>query len=148
MEKIMDKTQLVEKMKVLLASTFSLYLKAHNYHWNVTGPDFGQYHEFFGDLYEELHGSIDTTAEEIRKLGAFAPGALTRYSEMSVIEDELMIPESAIMFARLANDNDKVINLLYEARAIADEINAFGTVNYLEDRISTHEKHAWMLKSF
>src|SRR6056300_958585 len=112
----MEKEQLIEKMKVLLASTFSLYLKAHNYHWNVTGPNFAQYHDFFGDLYEELHGSIDTTAEEIRKLGAFAPGALTRYSELSVVQDEMMIPESAIMFARLSNDNDAVIRVLYEAR--------------------------------
>lgn len=144
----MDKEQLIERMKVLLASTFSLYLKAHNYHWNVTGSDFGQYHDFFGDLYEELHGSIDTTAEEIRKLGAFAPGALSRYMELSVVADETSIPEPAIMFARLANDNDAVIRVLYEARSIADEVGAFGTVNYLEDRISTHEKHAWMLKSF
>lgn len=144
----MDKTQLAEQMKVLLASTFSLYLKAHNYHWNVTGPNFGQYHDFFGELYEELHASIDTTAEEIRKLGAFAPGALTRYSELSVIEDETMIPEPAIMFTRLANDNDAVIRVLYACRAMADEVGASGTVNYLEDRISTHEKHAWMLKSF
>jgi len=144
----MDKTELIEKMKVLLASTFSLYLKAHNYHWNVTGTNFAQYHEFFGDFYEEIHGSVDTTAEEIRKLGGFAPGALTRYAELSVVGDETMIPEPAIMFARLANDNDAVIRVMYEARQLADEIGAYGTVNYLEDRISTHEKHAWMLKSF
>ena len=144
----MDKTELIEKMKVLLASTFSLYLKAHNYHWNVTGQNFAQYHEFFGDLYEEIHGSIDTTAEEIRKLGGFAPGALSRYTELSVVQDETTVPEAAIMFARLTRDNDAVIQVLYEARAIADEAGAFGTVNYLEDRISTHEKHAWMLKSF
>jgi starvation-inducible DNA-binding protein len=144
----MEKEQLIEKMKVLLASSFSLYLKAHNYHWNVTGPNFAQYHDFFGGLYEEVHGSIDTTAEEIRKLGAFAPGALTRYSELSVVQDEMMIPEPAIMFSRLSNDNDAVIRVLYEARALADAAGASGTVNYLEDRISTHEKHAWMLKSF
>lgn len=144
----MDRSELIEKMKVLLASTFSLYLKSHNYHWNVTGQNFAQYHEFFGDFYEEIHGSVDTTAEEIRKLGAFAPGALTRYAELSVVDDETMIPESAIMFARLARDNDAVIRVLYEARQLADEVGAFGTVNYLEDRISTHEKHAWMLKSF
>jgi len=144
----MDKQQLIERMKVLLASSFSLYLKAHNYHWNVTGANFAQYHDFFGELYEEIHGSIDTTAEEIRKLGGFAPGALGRYQELSVIEDETMIPEAAIMFARLSNDNSRILELLYEARAMADEVGASGTVNYLEDRISTHEKHAWMLKSF
>lgn len=144
----MDKSMLIERMKVVLASTFALYLKSHNYHWNVTGPNFAQYHEFFGEFYGELHASIDTTAEEIRKLGAFAPGALGRYQELSVVEDELMIPETAIMFTRLANDNAKLIALLYECRGIADELGAFGTVNYLEDLISAHEKHAWMLKSF
>lgn len=144
----MDNKLLVEELKKLLANTFSLYLKAQNYHWNVTGPNFAQYHEFFGDFYEEVHGAIDTTAEEIRKLGAFAPGALSRFSELGEIQDELTVPEAAIMFARLARDNDAVIKNLYIAREAADKIGAFGTVNFLEDRISTHEKHAWMLKSF
>lgn len=144
----MDTQELIEKMKVLLASSFSLYLKAQNYHWNVTGSNFAQYHEFFGELYEEVHASIDTTAEEIRKLGSFTPGALSRYTELSVVQDELMIPEPPIMFTRLANDNDAVIRVLYEARNIAEEVGKFGTVNYLEGRIDIHEKHAWMLKSF
>ena len=144
----MDNKILVEELKKLLANTFSLYLKAHNYHWNVTGPNFAQYHDFFGDFYEEVHGAVDTTAEEIRKLGAFAPGALSRFSELGEIQDEVTVPEAAIMFARLARDNDAVIKNLYIAREAADKIGAFGTVNFLEDRISSHEKHAWMLKSF
>jgi starvation-inducible DNA-binding protein len=144
----MDKEQLINEMKRLLANTFALYLKSQNYHWNVTGPNFAQYHTFFGDLYEELHGSIDTTAEEIRKLGAFAPGSFSRYIDLKDIEDEVSIPEPAIMFARLARDNDIVIQNLYNARKIADEIEAAGTLDYLEARIGIHEKHAWMLKSF
>jgi starvation-inducible DNA-binding protein len=144
----MDKAQLINEMKRLLANTFALYLKAQNYHWNVTGPNFAQYHEFFGNIYEEVHGSIDTTAEEIRKLGAFAPGSLSRFSDLKDIEDETTIPESAIMFARLARDNDTVIQNLYNARKIAEEIEAAGTLDYIESRIGIHEKHAWMLKSF
>jgi starvation-inducible DNA-binding protein len=144
----MDKAQLINEMKRLLANTFALYLKAQNYHWNVTGPNFAQYHTFFGDIYEEVHGSIDTTAEEIRKLGSFAPGSLSRFSELKDIEDETTIPESAIMFARLARDNDIVIQNLYNARKIAEEIEAAGTLDYIEARIGVHEKHAWMLKSF
>ena len=139
---------LIEEMKKLLASSFSLYLKAHNYHWNVTGPNFAQYHEFFGEIYEEIHASIDTTAEEIRKLGDFAPGSLSRYSELTVIPDETTIPETSVMFRRLAADNDAVIGVLYTARNMADEQNKLGTVDYIESRISIHEKHAWMLKSF
>lgn len=144
----MDKEQLISQMKVILASSFSFYLKAHNYHWNVTGPNFAQYHTIFGDLYTEVWESLDTTAEEIRKLGSFAPGSLSRYSEITRIEDELNIPDASVMFGRLAADNDKLLELLYRARATADEIDAAGTLDYLEARIGIHEKYAWMLKSF
>lgn len=140
--------QLIEEMKRLLASSFSLYLKAHNYHWNVTGPNFGQYHDFFGDLYEEIHGSIDQTAEEIRKLGAFAPGSYTRFADLSVVEDEVNIPEAMVMFQRLAADNAKVLKVLYDCRNLADAIDAAGTLDYIESRIGIHEKHGWMLTSF
>lgn len=144
----MDKDQLISQMKVVLATSFSLYLKAHNYHWNVTGPNFAQYHEFFGDLYTEIWESLDTTAEEIRKLGSFVPGSLSRYSEITRIEDELNIPPASVMFQRLASDNDKLLELLYLARVTADVVDAAGTLDYLESRIGVHEKHAWMLKSF
>lgn len=144
----MDKEQLVSQMKVILASSFSLYLKSHNYHWNVTGPNFAQYHDFFGDFYTEVWESLDTTAEEIRKLGSFAPGSLSRYSEISRIEDETNIPDSSVMFQRLAADNDKLLELFYMARKTADEVNAAGTLDYIESRIGVHEKHSWMLKSF
>ena len=144
----MDKEQLISQMKVILASSFSFYLKAHNYHWNVRGPNFAQYHTFFGDLYTEVWESLDTTAEEIRKLGSFAPGSLSRYSEITRIEDELNIPDAPVMFQRLAADNDKLLELLYRARATADEVDAAGTLDYLEARIGIHEKHRWMLKSF
>ena len=144
----MDNKLLVEELKKLLANTFSLYLKAHNYHWNVTGPNFAQYHEFFAEFYGEVYSSVDSTAEEIRKQGAFAPGALGRYSQLTEIEDELTVPEPAVMFARLVRDNDIVIKNLYIAREAAEKIGAFGSVNYLEGRIDIHEKHAWMLKSF
>lgn len=140
--------ELINEMKKLLATSFSFYLKAHNYHWNVTGPNFGQYHDFFGELYEEVHGSIDTTAEEIRKLGSFAPGSLSRYSELTEVDDELNIPEPSIMFSRLASDNDIVLDVLYRCRELADEEDAAGTLDYIEAQIGTHEKHAWMLKAF
>lgn len=144
----MDKEQLVSQMKVILASSFSFYLKAHNYHWNITGPNFAQYHEFFGDLYTEVWESLDTTAEEIRKLGSFAPGSLSRYGEISRIEDETNIPDSSVMFQRLAADNDKLLELFYMARKTADEVDAAGTLDYIESRIGIHQKHGWMLKSF
>lgn len=139
---------LIDEMKKLLANSFSLYLKAQNYHWNVTGPNFAQYHDFFGDLYQEIYESIDETAESIRKLRAFSPGSLSRFSELSQIEDELGVPTADIMIVRLKNDNDVLIKSLYTARAEADKSGEFGIVSYLESRLEAHEKHAWMLSSF
>lgn len=144
----MDKEQLISQMKVILATSFSFYLKVQNYHWNVTGPTFAQDHEFFGELYEEVWQSLDATAEEIRKLGSFAPGSLSRYSELSRIEDETNIPMTRAMYQRLADDNAKLLELLYMARKTADQTNSVGTLAYLEDRIGVHEKHSWMLRSF
>ena len=144
----MDKQALIEQLKIILGSAFSFYLKAQNYHWNVTGPNFAQYHDFFGELYEEVYESVDDIAEEIRKHNEFAPGSLARFSELSVIDDEVNIPETTQMFKRLANDNLLILREYYKAREAADEIGAFGTVNFIEDRISVHEKHQWMLNSF
>lgn len=140
--------QLAEALKVLLGTVYSLSVKAQNYHWNVTGPNFVQYHEYFGDFYDEVGGSIDSIAELIRVVGSFAPGSLTRFKELSRVEDELMIPEPALMFARLARDNDVVIATLYEVRSIAEQLGQNGVVNFIEDRITIHEKHRWMLRSF
>jgi len=139
---------IAETLKTLLSTVYSLAIKAQNYHWNVTGPNFLEYHEFFGEFYEEVGGSIDGIAELIRVVGSFAPGSLSRFQELTRIEDELLIPESSIMFARLVRDNDLVIATLYEARSVADVQGQFGVVNHLEDRITAHEKHRWMLKSF
>jgi starvation-inducible DNA-binding protein len=99
-------------------------------------------------LYTEVWESLDTTAEEIRKLGSFAPGSLSRYLEITRIQDELNIPNAEVMFQRLAADNDTLLEQLYRARTTADEVNAAGTLDYLESRIGVHEKYSWMLKSF
>ncbi len=140
--------QVAEALKVLLGTVYSLSIKAQNYHWNVTGPHFGEYHEYFGEFYGEVHGSIDGIAELIRVVGSFAPGSLSRFSELSRIEDELAIPDTSIMFARLVRDNDITIATLYGARSVAESLGQYGVVNFLEDRITAHEKHRWMLKSF
>ena len=137
--------ELVEQMKSVLASVFSLYLKAHNYHWNVTGPDFAQYHKFFGDFYEDLHDSVDLYAEHIRSLGEYAPGSLKRFSDLTRISDETNIPSPHFMFIKLASVNDILISELYDIRNLADSMGQYGLVNFLEDRIVYHEKMRWML---
>jgi starvation-inducible DNA-binding protein len=84
--------QLVEALKKAQATSFAFYLKAHNYHWNVEGSNFAEYHEFLKGLYEEVFGAVDTIAELIRTLDAYAPGSFTRFQQLSVIEDELSVP--------------------------------------------------------
>ena len=141
-------TDLVGALKVALADTFAFYLKAHNFHWNITGPDFAQYHSFLGGLWEEVFDAVDLIAEGIRTLDSFAPGSFVRYKELSTIEDELNVPEAMQMFSKLEADNQKVIASLQKAYEIAEADKKHGISNFLQDRITAHEKHGWMLRSF
>ena len=138
---------LQEIMKKVLADTFALYLKAHNYHWNVEGQNFPQYHEFFGNLYEELHGAVDPIAEEIRSLDAYAPGSFTRFMELTEIEDEISVPAGVEMARRLMTDNERVIATLNVAFKLADQLDKQGLADFIAGRIDIHNKHAWMLRS-
>jgi starvation-inducible DNA-binding protein len=142
----MDK-DLVESMKVALANTFAFYLKAHNFHWNVTGPNFQQYHQFLGNLWEETFTAVDLIAEGIRTLDSFAPGSFIRYKELSTIEDETKVPTAINMIKILKTDNDKVLVSLNKAYELAEKNKNYGVSNFLQDRITAHEKHGWMLKA-
>jgi len=138
----------VETLKVALADTFAFYLKAHNYHWNVEGPDFAQYHDFLNNLYNEVWLATDAIAEHIRAQDAYAPASFTRFKELTTIEDELKIPTGPNMLAKLEADNMKVIASLTTAYEAANEANKIGLANFLQDRVDIHEKHGWMLRSF
>ena len=138
---------LVEIMKKVLADTFAMYLKSHNYHWNVEGSNFPQYHEFFGNLYEELHGAVDPIAEHIRTLDAYAPGSFSRFMELTDIQDETSIPLGTDMARKLLSDNQIVLNTLNMAFNLANSFEQNGLANFLADRIDIHKKHAWMLRS-
>jgi len=139
--------QLILQLKRILATSFAFYLKTHNYHWNVEGSDFAQYHEFLGNLYEEVYGSVDTTAEKIRMLGAYTPGSFVRYSELSEIDDEVNVPIALQMLNKLKADNELVIGLLRDGIDIAEEAGEPAISNYLQERLDAHQKHAWMLTS-
>jgi starvation-inducible DNA-binding protein len=143
----MDNETLVEKLKVILATAHAFALKAQNYHWNVTGPHFLEYHEFFGDIYEQVSGDTDAYAEFIRQLGMFAPGSLTRFAELSRIKDELTIPASGVMFIRLQADNGMMIALLKGLHDSATEAKNFALTSFIEERLQYHEKLAWMITS-
>ena len=138
---------LIEIMRKVLADTFAMYLKAHNYHWNVEGSNFPQYHEFFGNLYEELHGAVDPIAEQVRALDAYAPGSFARFSELTDIEDELTVPDGVEMARRLMTDNEIVLSTLNITFKLADTMDKQGLADFIAGRIDTHSKHGWMLRS-
>lgn len=139
--------ELVEKMKVVLASTYAFGLKAQNFHWNVEGPNFFQYHDLFAKLYEDTSDAVDQIAEEIRTLNAYAPASFIRYQQLSVVADETTIPEALSMVSKLNDDNTKVIGALTVAYQAADAAKVVGLANFLQDRIDIHSKHGWMLKA-
>ena len=137
-----------ESLHKVLSEMFAFYFKAHNYHWNVEGPSFAQYHEFLGDLYEEVHGAIDPLAEHIRTLDVYVKGSMSDVKTVATIADPKAPTGSLSMMEDLHNDNQKVILALYEALRDANVANENGIVNYLEERIDIHNKHGWMLRSF
>jgi starvation-inducible DNA-binding protein len=139
--------ELTERMKVVLSSSFAFYLKCQYFHWNVEGPNFPQYHELFGKIYEEVHESIDVTAEHIRALDAYAPGSLGRFKELSNIMDETTIPSGIVMCQKLLKDNETLISDLTYAFTEAEKAKEIGLSNYLQDRIDIHKKHGWMLRA-
>jgi starvation-inducible DNA-binding protein len=139
--------ELINQMKVVLASSFALYLKTHNFHWNIEGPNFPQYHSFLDGMYNEIWGAVDAIAEHIRTLDAYAPGSLGRYSQLSVINDQSNVPAAKAMLAELELDNQKIINELNKALELAESSDKHGLSNFIQDRIDIHEKHKWMLRS-
>jgi len=139
--------ELIAKMKVVLASTFAIYLKTHNFHWNVEGPNFYSHHKFLQKLYEDYFDAVDRIAEEIRTLGAYAPGSFVRFKEDSVVEDEINIPSALSMMTKLREDNMKIIKILKDTQKLAEKENAIGLANFLQDRVDVHYKHDWMLRS-
>jgi starvation-inducible DNA-binding protein len=139
--------EVVNPLKTAFADTYSFYVKAQNYHWNVEGSMFAMYHDFFGKIYEEVGGAIDQFAEEIRAQNAYAPASFGRFKELSSIEDEVLIIKPEQMVANLFADNARVTASLQAARDVADKYNQNGLVNFIEERLDQHNKHAWMLRA-
>ena len=140
--------ELVDSMKKVLANNFVLYLKAHGFHWNVEGSDFAQYHEFFGNFYEEVYGAVDSIAEHIRALDSYAPSTLQRYNELSDIKGEDRVLQAKQMLQQLLIDNNTMLSSLMNAYYAAEEAKELGLANFLQDRIDQHKKHGWMLRAF
>ena len=139
--------QLIEQLKVILGTNFGLYLKAHNYHWNVEGNDFPQYHGFLDTFYTEVFAQNDPIAEHIRYLNAYAPGSFSRFLELSVVEEATTVPDALTMMTTLKMDNDRYIMQLRAGIVLADEAGEPAVGNFLQDLLGAHQKKAWMLRS-
>ena len=139
---------LADSLKMVLADSYAFSLKAQNFHWNVSGPHFSEYHKFFGEIYDEVSDAVDVIAEGIRTLDAFAPASFQRFLELSSVQDDTVIPDGLVMISRLAADNERVLASLNRAYEIAEKNKKYGVSNILQDRITAHEKHGWMLRSF
>lgn len=139
--------ELIEELKTALATSFAFYLKAQYFHWNVTGKDFVQLHDFFGKLYEEVLDSIDTMAEHIRALDAFSPGGLKRMVDLSLISDTDIIPTDEMMVNILSQNNQTLIKQLNKVFELADSENEQALADFISQRLASHKKHAWMLRS-
>jgi len=138
---------LADDLKVLLATTTSFYLKTHGFHWNVTGPNFPQYHALFDSIYSDAYGAIDPLAEYIRSLNEFAPASFGRYSELSLVNDQLKIPKAELMIKELIKDNAVIIVLLEKIFDNATTEKENGIANFIADRQSMHAKWQWQLSA-
>lgn len=133
--------------KIAFCSEFSFYLKAHFFHWNIEGPDFYQYHELFGKIYEEVQGSIDDFAEKIRSLDTYMPGSYSRFSVLSQIEDETEILSGTEMVQELLKDNEKMKVIFTKLFKLSESLNQHGFSDFIAARIDAHDKHGWMLRA-
>jgi starvation-inducible DNA-binding protein len=143
-----DRAKIVESLSTVLADAYMLYLKTHNFHWNVTGPMFSSLHVMFEEQYTEQWTALDDIAERIRALGHFAPATYKRYAELSNITEEPEVLSAKEMIRQLVDGNDILTRTLRAGVKIADELDDFPTADMLTTRMEVHEKNAWMLRSF
>ncbi|MCS6986107.1 MAG: DNA starvation/stationary phase protection protein [Sphingomonadaceae bacterium] len=131
----------------VLADTYTLYLKTHNYHWNVTGPHFHTLHAMFEEQYTELWAAVDEIAERMRALGAFAPGSHSEFQRLARVKDANGVPEAMAMVAELAEDQATVVRTAREMLQLAEAAHDQPTADLMTRRIQVHEKTAWMLRA-
>ncbi len=131
----------------LLADSYTLYLKTHNYHWNVTGPLFNTLHTMFETQYTELATAVDEIAERIRALGHPAPGSYRAFASLTKIEEEEGVPSAEEMIRQLVLGQETVVRTAREVFPLASEANDEPTADLLTQRMQLHEKNAWMLRS-
>ena len=138
---------LSDNLKVLLASTQAFAIKSQNFHWNIEGSDFPQYHEFYDTLYNDVNDTIDKIAEYIRILGHYTPGSLQRYAELTIIQDQTKIPRATLMFAETLSDTEKMSQLVVGMFDEATNERQQGIANYMAELQDLYGKKAWFIRS-
>lgn len=138
---------LSEELTELLADTVTFYLRAHGAHWNVIGTDFAEYHKLFADIYDDVYGSIDPLAENIRKIGVQAPFQLSQFMELRTLSDGELSTDARTLALDLLAANDIVIRGIADAFDCATEYNEQGIANFLADRLDKHQNWRWQLSS-
>ena len=140
--------QLIQQLKVILGTNFALYLKSHNYHWNIEGPNFPQYHDFLNTFYTEVFAQTYLIAEHVSNLDSYVPGSMERFLELADIEEAVdNIPSALSMMTQLKSDNDRYIIHLRAGVAAAEQANEPAVSNFLQELLGAHQKKAWMLRS-
>lgn len=142
-----DRQQIAGGLTRLLADTYTLYLKTHSYHWNVTGPRFRDLHLLFEEQYTELAAAVDDIAERIRTLGYPAPGTFREYLELTAIEEIAGAPAAEEMLRDLVTAQEILVRTCREILPTAQQANDESTASLVADRMAIHEKAAWMLRS-
>jgi len=142
-----DRQKIAGGLSRLLADTYTLYLKTHNYHWNVTGPMFNTLHLMFEQQYTELALAVDSIAERIRALGVYAPGSYRDFGKLTTIKEEDAVPSAEDMIANLARDQEAVVRTARSVFPDADAASDEPTADLLTQRMQIHEKTAWMLRA-
>ncbi len=142
-----DRHQIAEGLSKLLADTYTLYLKTHYFHWNVTGPMFNTLHLMFETQYTELALAVDLVAERIRSLGVYAPGTYAQFSKLTSIDETVDVPKANDMISELVAGHEAVCRTARSVFPAAEKAADEATADLLTQRLQLHEKTAWMLRS-
>jgi len=139
--------KLIEAMRTYMASNFSLYLKTHTAHWNVSGIHFQSLHALFQEQYEDLQDQIDVIAEKMRRMDFFVPAGLAEFESRSIFDDFTVAISATAYLEALLEDHDAMLKLLKEVFKEAERMNNQALMNYLADRMDTHQLHRWKIRT-
>jgi len=142
-----DRKKIAERLERMLADTYTLYLKTHNFHWNVTGPMFQTLHLMFMTQYNEIWLAVDVIAERIRALGFPAPGSYKEFAALTEIKDSKGVPSAKEMILQLVDGQETVVRTARGVLPVAEKAGDQPTVDMLSARMQVHEQNAWMLRS-